>query len=231
MSAVCVSLGRAHRRGHLIPLVAGIGFTLSWVAGLLLPVPNLAVSAPATEVIARYGPHLGDVQTQFLLTEGLPAIGLAVTAVALARRAGQAAHRVRGRVIAVAGLAAAVISLAQYALGVTLAGSAVPDQATGRVETLWQALNRLDGVKMFALAGLALGAVALAAPGGPLPRWLRYAGLALAISIAVSGVGYLFLIQALAPVAYVSGAALLVWVTGTGVALGTRKRDACPERD
>jgi hypothetical protein len=94
----------------------------------------------------------------------------------------------------VAGLVAAVISLAQYALGVTLAGSAVPDQATGRVEAL-------------------------------------YAGLALAISIAVSGVGYLFLIQALAPVAYLSGAALLVWVTGTGAALGTRKRDACPERD
>ena len=57
-----------------------------------------------------------------------------------------------------AGLVAAVISPAQYALGVTLAGSAVPDQATGRVETLWQALNRLDGVKLFALAGLALGA-------------------------------------------------------------------------
>jgi hypothetical protein len=222
----------AQRERWLVPVVAGIGFTLSWLVGLVLPVPNLAVNAPAAEVIARYGPHLGMVQAQFALTEGVPAIGLAVIAVLLARVAGGA----RGRVIAGSGLLAAVISVAQYALGVMLAGWALPERASGRTAWLFEALNRLDGVKMLALAVLAVGALALVAPGGPLPRWLRYAGLVLAVSIAVSGVGYLFLIEGLAPVAYVSGVALLVWVTGTGVALGlagrrARKQDRCLAQD
>jgi len=218
--------GAAGRRVSLIPVLAGIGFTVSWLAGLVLPVPNLAVTAPASEVIGRYGPHLGMVQAQFVLTEGLPAIGLAVIAAVLARVA-RAAGRGRAGVILVSGLLAAVISVAQYALGVMLAGWALPERASGRTALLFQALNRLDGVKMLALAVLATAALALTAgPAAPLPRWLRYASLALAVSITVSGVGYLFLIEGLAPVAYVSGVALLVWVTGTGVALGWRGRAA-----
>ena len=104
-----------------------------------------------------------------------------------------------------AGLVAAVISVTQYALGVMLAGWALPDHAAGRSGGLWEAINRLDGVKMFALAVLASAAVALTAPTGPLPRWLRYASLALAASITVSGVAYLFLIQDLSWAAYVAG--------------------------
>jgi hypothetical protein len=238
--------GHARRERWLVPVVAGIGFTLSWVIGLVLPVPNLAVTAPASEVIARYGPHLGLVQAQFALTEGLPAVGLAVITVFLARAAGRAAGRGRARVIMVSGLLASVISLAQYALGVMLAGWALPGHASGRTAVLFQAVNRLDGAKMLALAvlaaatlaltGPALTGPALTGPGGPLPRWLRYASLALAVSITVSGAGYLFLIEALAPVAYVAGLALLVWVTDVGVALGrasgrpARKQDACRAR-
>jgi hypothetical protein len=202
-----------------VPVVVGIGFTVSWVCGLALPVPNLAVTASAAEVLATYGPHLGLVQAQFALTEGLPAIGLAVISLALALLARRSGAR-RARVIAVAGTVAAVISVTQYALGVMLAGWALPDHAAGRSVALWEAINRLDGVKMFALAVLASAAVALTAPAGPLPRWLRYASLALAASITVSGVAYLFLIQDLSWAAYVAGVALLVWVTGMGVALG-----------
>lgn len=232
-------VGSAARGGWLerrrwVPVVVGIGFTVSWVCGLALPVPNLAVTASGAEVLAKYGPHLGLVQAQLALTEGLPAIGLAVISLALARLArrlgsgsglepgtqvGRAGTR-RARVIAVAGMVAAVISVTQYALGVILAGWALPDQAAGRSSGLWEAINRLDGVKMFALAVLASAAVALTAPAGPLPRWLRYASLALAASITVSGVAYLFLIQDLSWAAYVAGLALLVWVTGVGVALG-----------
>jgi hypothetical protein len=208
---------RGPSRRRWIPVAAGIGFTVSWASGLVLPVPNLAPTASAAEIVARYGPHLATVQAQFALTEGLPALGLAVVAFVLAgvaRRSGSGAGR--ARVMAVA----ATISVAQYALGVMLAGWALPDHAAGHASALWQALNRLDGVKMFALAVLAVAAVALTAPSGPLPRWLRYASLALAASITISGVAYLFLIQALAPMAYVAGVALLVWVTGMGLALG-----------
>ena len=233
------SRGRWLERRRWVPVAVGIGFTVSWVCGLALPVPNLAVTASAAEVLAKYGPHLGMVQAQFALTEGLPAIGLAVISLALAllaRRSGPAteagaaagagragarqAGARRARVIAVAGTVAAAISVTQYALGVMLAGWALPDHAAGRSGGLWEAINRLDGVKMFALAVLASAAVALTAPTGPLPRWLRYASLTLAASITVSGVAYLFLIQDLSWAAYVAGAALLVWVTGMGVALG-----------
>lgn len=238
------SRGRWLERRRWVPVAVGIGFTVSWVCGLALPVPNLAVTASAAEVLAKYGPHLGIVQAQFALTEGLPAIGLAVISLALAllaRRSGPAteagaaagagragarqagarqAGARRARVIAVAGTVAAAISVTQYALGVMLAGWALPDHAAGRSGGLWEAINRLDGVKMFALAVLASAAVALTAPTGPLPRWLRYASLTLAASITVSGVAYLFLIQDLSWAAYVAGAALLVWVTGMGVALG-----------
>ena len=226
------SRGRWLERRRWVPVAVGIGFTVSWVCGLALPVPNLAVTASAAEVLAKYGPHLGMVQAQFALTEGLPAIGLAVISLALAllaRRsgpateagaAGRARRARRARVIAVAGSVAAAISVTQYALGVMLAGWALPDHAAGRSGGLWEAINRLDGVKMFALAVLASAAVALTAPTGPLPRWLRYASLTLAASITVSGVAYLFLIQNLSWAAYVAGAALLVWVTGMGVALG-----------
>jgi len=217
--------GPGRRRG--IPIATGIGFTVSWVAGLALPVPSLAPTASAAGIITRYGPHQALVQAQFALTEGLPALGLAVVAFLLAgvaRRsgsvAGAATGRTRARVLAVAGTAAALISVAQYALGVMLAGWAIPGHAAGHASALWQAVNRLDGVKMFALAMLAAAAVALTGPSGPLPRWLRYASLVLAASIAISGVAYLSLIQDLAFMAYVAGVALLVWVTGMGLALG-----------
>jgi hypothetical protein len=55
---------------------------------------------------------------------------------------------------------------------------------------------------------------------GELPRWLGYAGIVLAASIAVSGIGYLLLIPAPAQAAWVSLPALLVWITGSATAIG-----------
>jgi hypothetical protein len=52
----------------------------------------------------------------------------------------------------VAGVGAAVVSLVQCALGLVLAGWAVPDGDTGRARLLFAAVNRLDGIKMLALA-------------------------------------------------------------------------------
>ena len=70
---------------------------------------------------------------------------------------------------------------------------------------------------MFALAVLALAKRRV----GVLPRWLRYAGIALAFALASSGVPYLLLLQGGAVLAYVSGPLLLLFITGTGIALGT----------
>ena len=204
--------------------VAGIAYTLSWAAGLALPVPNLAVTASGADVIARYGSHLAAVQAQFALIEGLPAIGLAVVAALLALAARRAGARRLSVAAAASGGIAAVISLTQYALGLALTGWALPGRAPGPVSGLFEAVNRLDGAKMLALTVLGITAAAVAGPGGLLPRWLRFAGLALAAAITVSGMGYLLLFQALAPMAYPAGMLLLIFVTGTGVALGRRAR-------
>jgi hypothetical protein len=107
---------------------------------------------------------------------------------------------------------AALISLLQFALGMALAATTAP----GTAHLLYDAVNRLDGVKMFALAVLAVAGVA----AGVLPRWLRHAGIALAIAITASGVAYLLLLPGLASLAYPAGLLLLLFVTGTGITLG-----------
>jgi hypothetical protein len=54
-----------------------------------------------------------------------------------------------------------------------------------------------------------------------LPRWLGYTGIALAIAIAASSVAYPLLLPGLAILAVPAGVLLLVFITGTGITLGT----------
>ncbi|MFZ2044719.1 MAG: hypothetical protein WAV12_12065, partial [Trebonia sp.] len=170
--------------------------------------------------------HGTAVAAQYALTEGLPAAGLAIVSIALARAARRSGAAAAARVALIAGVAAALISLTQFALGAVLAGTASP----GTAHLLYDAVNRLDGVKMLALAILGLAAAA----SGALPRWLRFTGIALAIAITASGLAYLLLLQNLAILAVPAGVLLLVFITGTGIALGTSagkpRRDAPPER-
>ena len=75
-----------------VPGVVGIAYSLSWIAGLAVPAPSPRFGAPGAEVVAALAGHGPAVATQFALTEGLPAAGIAVISVALARTA-----RRRGR--------------------------------------------------------------------------------------------------------------------------------------
>jgi len=78
---------------------------------------------------------------------------------------------------------------------------------------------------MFLLAGLAAGSfVAIRRGLLRLPVWLEYLAVALAGTIAVSGVGYLFLLDHLAIAAWASLPLLLAWVTGAGINLGDPRR-------
>lgn len=192
--------------------ITGIVYTLSWIVGLSVGAPSVSVTASGAEVVAAFDGHRAVVIAQFVCTEGLPAAGLAVIALALAGAARALGAVTAARTAAVAGVVAAIVSLTQCVLGVALAGTT----ASGTAHALHDAVNRLDGVKMFTLAVLAVaGAVS-----GVLPRWLRWVAVALAVAIVVSGIGYLLLIPSLATVAYVSGVLLLVFVTGTGIVLG-----------
>ena len=208
------------RRLLTVTGVTGIAFTLSWIAGLSVAAPSPGLTASGAEIAAALAGHGTAVAAQFALTEGLPAAGLAIISVALARAARRSGAAVAARFACIAGAVAAVISLAQFALGMVLAGAPAP----GTAHLLYEAVNRLDGAKMFALAALGLAG---AAPG-VLPRWLRYTGIALAVAMASSGVAYLSLLQGGAVLAYVSGPLLLLFITGTGIALGTSAGKPCP---
>jgi hypothetical protein len=210
-----------HRRLLTVTGVTGIAYTVSWIAGLAIAAPSPKLTASGAEIVAALAGHQAAVAAQFTLTEGLPAAGLAIVSIALARAARRSAAAVAALI---AGVGAAFISLLQFALGAVLAGTASP----GTAHLLYDAVNRLDGAKMLALAILGLAG----ALSGVLPRWLRYAGITLAIVITASGIAYLLLLPGLAILAVPAGVLLLLFITGTGIVLGTSaskpRRDALP---
>ena len=212
------------RRLLTVTGVAGIAYTLSWLAGLAVAAPSPRLTAPGAQIAAAFAGRQTAVAVQFALTEGLPAAGLAIIAMALARAARRSGAAAAARAALLAGAAAALISLLQFVLGEVLAGTASP----GTAHLLYDAVNRLDGVKMSVLAVLGLAGAA----SRVLPRWLRYTGIVLAIAIAASGIAYLLLLQGLAILAIPSGVLLLVFITGTGIVLGAPaskpRREALP---
>ena len=212
-----VLAGRRSRSLIAAPAVAGIAYTTAWVVGLAVWPSNLDVAATNVKVVATYSAHRSAAITQYVLVEGVAAIALAVVVISLGQAARRRGAERLGRATVVAGLIAAAISLGQCALGLLLAGSAA-DGETDQAGRLFDLINRMDGVKMFALAAMAVAGVGLARRA-VLPRWLGYTAFLLAVALVASGTGYLLLNTAFAQAALVAGPLLLVWVTGTGVAL------------
>jgi hypothetical protein len=202
------------RRLLTVPGVVGIGYSLSWIAGLAVPAPSPRFGAPGAEVVAALAGHGPAVATQFALTEGLPAAGIAVISVALARAARRHGAAVPARFALVSGLTAAIISALQFGLGLALTVTSAP----GSAHLLYASADRLDGAKMLALAVLGAAAAAMTA----LPRWLRYTGIALAITITCSGLVYLLLAASLAAAAGPALVLLLAFMTGCGIMIGMK---------
>jgi hypothetical protein len=200
------------RRGAGMALaVIGVAYTISWIAGLAVNAPSPKLGASGTEIGSQLTGHAASEVANFVLTEGLPAVGLAVVSVALAWAIRGSGATRAGLIALVTGAIAATISLVQCLLGVALARASAP----GSARLLWELVDRLDGIKMFMLAILALAAAVTTV----LPRWMRYVGGALAISIAGSGLAYLFLLNSLASLAYVAGVLLLVFIPGAAFTL------------
>ena len=200
------------RRLLTVPGLVGIGYSLSWIAGLAVPAPSPRFGAPGAEVVAALAGHGPAVATQFALTEGLPAAGIAVISVALARTARRRGAAGPARFALVSGLVAAIISALQFGLGLALTVTSAP----GPAHLLYASVDRLDGAKMLALAVLGAAAAAMTA----LPRWLRYTGIALAITITCSGLVYLLLAASLAAAAGPALVLLLAFMTGCGIMIG-----------
>ena len=205
---------RRRRRRLTVPVVAGLGYSLSWIAGLAVPAPSPRFGAPGAEVVAALAGHGPIVTTQFALTEGLPAVGIAVISVALARAACRSGATRAGRFALVSGLAAAIISAIQFGLGVALTATSTP----GPAHLLYTSVDRLDGVKMLALAVLGAAAATMTV----LPRWLRYTGIALAVAITCSGLVYLLPVTSLTAAAGPALVLLLAFMTSCGIIIGMR---------
>jgi hypothetical protein len=197
-----------------VPGLVGLGFSLSWIAGLAVPAPSPGFGAPGAEVVAALAGHGPAIVTQFALTEGLPAAGIAVISVALARTARRSGATMAGRFALVSGLAAAIISAVQFGLGVALTVTSAP----GPAHLVYASVDRLDGAKMLALAVLGAAAATMTV----LPRWLRYTGIALAVAITCSGLVYLLLVASLAAAAGPALVLLLAFMTGCGIIIGMK---------
>jgi hypothetical protein len=73
--------------------------------------------------------------------------------------------------VLLAGLGAVIVSLTECVLGLLLSTGAVPGGHSEQAAILLHTINRLDGVKMLALATTGFAAVGLARRGGLMPRW------------------------------------------------------------
>ncbi|BCJ27594.1 hypothetical protein [Actinocatenispora sera] len=199
-----------------VPALAGIGFALSWVAGLSVSPVSTDPHATGTQVIADLSGHTVAQTAQYLLTEGLPAIGIAIVAVAVARRA----RSRTGRALAGTGLVAALLSLVMCGLGLHLTLWDAPRGNTATAGLLFDTISRVDGVKMALLGVMAAIGVALAGRG--LPRWVAWLGAAVAVSMTVCAVGYAFLLPLPAQAAIVALPLLIIWTTATGITTSPR---------
>jgi hypothetical protein len=230
--AVAARPGPRRPRRYL-PAAAGAAYLVAWAAGLAAWPSNLALNATSAQATAAYAAHPAGAVVQYLLVEGLAGLLLAVV---LARALLPLARRGRAGARPAAGLAGAavVISLAQCVLGLVLVAAATSGDVA-RAGGLSALENRLDGVKMLALAAVAAylavtragtraGTRATAGQAMTLagaaarqrPRWLRATALLAAIALAASAVAYLTLANPLAWTAYLSGPLLLAWIAATG---------------
>jgi hypothetical protein len=213
------------RRGRLayLPAVAGVGYLVAWLAGLAAWPANLALNATSAQVAASHQAHHAAATIQYLLVEGLAGLllGVVLACAVVSARPGRLV--VHARPAAVLGGIAVVISVGQCVLGLLLVAAATGHDVS-RAGDLYALVNRLDGVKMLALAGTAGYLASRPEPARLLPRWLRITAAVTAVALAASGVTYLLLVNALAGTVYVSGPLLLAWVTGTGLWLTVAAR-------
>ncbi len=203
--------------------LAGVVYIAAWIVGLAIWPSNVAITDSSREVVNVYGAHRAVGVAQFLLVEGVAAIALLFVLVAVARAADHAGAVAPSRLILGAGLTACLVSLAEGVLGVVLVTSLASPAHVHRAGEVFDAINRLDGLKMLLLATVITTAV-LARRAIGLPRWLSAAGVMASLALLVSGIGYLALDGALAYAAVLSLPLLLIWVSGTGLGVSQHLR-------
>lgn len=207
---------------RLLPAWAGICYLAAWAVGLAAWPTNLALNATDNQVASSYQAHPVGAASQYLLSEGLAGLllGVVLAAALISNREGDPARRLAP---AVAAASAVAISLLQAVIGMYLIAAATHHDIA-RSGELSNLVNRLDGVKMLALAAVAAYLSARGTGHGRAPNWLRATAAFAAGSLAVSGLDYLQLANSLAWTVYISGPLLLAWIAATGIWLTRSSR-------
>jgi hypothetical protein len=198
-----------------LPRAAGIIYVAAWVAGLAVHVSGPALDAPGAEVVTHYRTHGAAALTQSLLVHGVAAVALAAVVLGIGRAASvRHGSRVARTAVTWSGLSAAALSLAQMVAGVALVVGA-GSMSSSRGEMWFAVVNRVDGVKMWALAVMALAGGVLAL-GRVLNRSLAPLAALLVPSLVVAGFVYGTLDASLAAAAVPALVLLLAWVATAG---------------
>lgn len=205
----------AGRRTHGMFWAIGAGYVLCWVVGLLIGGPSINHGSGSEEIQTAFSTSPG-VLIQVVLVHGFAAAFLAALGLLLASGTG-------GRYVLRLAVAASVLSLVQ--LGGELALILVPIDIDAAA--VWDAITRVDGVKMFVLAGF-VAAVPLVGAGKP--RLLSVISAVTALALVLSGCGYLAVNPPLMASANASLPLLLIWVLAvTAARTSELRRAAVPQ--
>ena len=196
--------------------VAGICYTVAWVVSFAPGAPMPSVAASGGQIVAAYSGHNWPTIVNLVLSEGIAAVALAAVVLLV----GSAARRA-GLAVAVFGVTAAAVSLAELVMAAWLQYGPVASRQDATSGTLWSAVQRIDGAKLFVLAAMAVALAVLSLTSTVLPRWLALLAYPLAVSLVLSGLGYVLLAAGLSDAVYVAGVLLLVVVTAAGLTLRT----------
>lgn len=201
--------------------VAGICYTVAWVVSFAPGAPMPSVAASGGQIVAAYSGHNWPTIVNLVLSEGIAAVALAAVVLLVGSAARRAGARRAGLAVAVFGVTAAVVSLAELVMAVWLQYGPVASRHDATSGTLWSAVQRIDGAKLFVLAAMAVALAVLSLTSTVLPRWLALLAYPLAASLVLSGLGYVLLAAGLSDAVYVAGVLLLVVVTAAGLTLRT----------
>ena len=145
----------AESRSYVLPAIAGIGYGLAWIAGLLVWPSNLAIDSTGRQVVGLYSHHVTQAAVQYILVEGVAGVLLGTVLIYLLRALQRQSPETKMLLPALLALSAAALSVSQCVLGLILIRSSVAGDITGSGD-LFALVNRLDGVKQLCLCASAI---------------------------------------------------------------------------
>lgn len=195
--------------------VAGATYVLAWLVGLVAAPARPGLSGEA--VLAGFvREHAGLLVVQSLLVHGIAGAALLVVA-------GSAGRALLSRGTAVTGAVSAVLSFTQVALLAAAVASA-GRRADGAAAGFLAAVDRVDAVKLLALAGFAIASARAGRRKGALPGWAQVLGAVLAGLLVLGAASFVpGLGEPLGVVLFLALPVLLVYV-GTVAVVVARHR-------